>query len=274
MPVANRAPVAAFTHGTPVRRGVPVTFTSASSDPEDRLEGQAWDLDGDGAYDDGTGIRRRRARSRTPRATRSDCASPTSTAAATSSGWPSCPQNVLPSVKRRRVPGGPLRRHARDARPPRRPTATGAIAGIAWDVDDGDRRSTTVRARRSRARSARPGSSEVRARATDDAGGVAIADGRHRGARHGDGGVLGPPAMLEPAPKVKIAADADAQGREDPSLLGEGAARRDGARHLQGHALPGAEAGRRAPGPRSACAASSGATAAGPGSRSGSRSPT
>ena len=73
VPVADRAPVAGFTYAQPVRRGVPVTFTSTSSDPEGRLKDQAWDLDGDGAYDDGTGVSATRT-FHAPRATSSGCA--------------------------------------------------------------------------------------------------------------------------------------------------------------------------------------------------------
>ena len=37
------------------RAGQPVRFISSSCDPDGRLRGQAWDLDGDGAYDDARG---------------------------------------------------------------------------------------------------------------------------------------------------------------------------------------------------------------------------
>jgi len=54
--VGNRPPVARFTYAPQlVVKGQPVTFTSRSSDPEARLAGLEWDLDGDGAFDDGTG---------------------------------------------------------------------------------------------------------------------------------------------------------------------------------------------------------------------------
>ena len=54
--VANRPPVAAFTYapGSP-ESGDGVVLTSFSADPDGPLVSQAWDLDGDGAYDDGQG---------------------------------------------------------------------------------------------------------------------------------------------------------------------------------------------------------------------------
>ena len=52
--VHNRPPVAAFTFAPaePVR-GEPVILTSFSADPDGPLVSHAWDLDGDGAFDDG-----------------------------------------------------------------------------------------------------------------------------------------------------------------------------------------------------------------------------
>ena len=54
--VRNRPPVAAFTYapGTPAS-GDSVVLTSFSADPDGPLVSQAWDLDGDGAFDDGQG---------------------------------------------------------------------------------------------------------------------------------------------------------------------------------------------------------------------------
>ena len=54
--VANRPPVAAFSSApsAPLTRD-PVTLTSTSSDPDGTVAAQAWDLDNDGAFDDGTG---------------------------------------------------------------------------------------------------------------------------------------------------------------------------------------------------------------------------
>jgi PKD repeat protein len=53
---ANRAPISAFTFSPASPRvGEPVTFTSNARDPDGSLVAYAWDLDGDGKYDDGTG---------------------------------------------------------------------------------------------------------------------------------------------------------------------------------------------------------------------------
>lgn len=54
--VRNRPPVAAFTYapGAPVS-GDTVVLTSISADPDGPIVAQAWDLDGDGAFDDGQG---------------------------------------------------------------------------------------------------------------------------------------------------------------------------------------------------------------------------
>jgi PKD repeat protein len=53
--VANRSPVAVFSvaPASPVT-GAAVTFTSSSTDPDGTVASQAWDLDNDGAFDDGT----------------------------------------------------------------------------------------------------------------------------------------------------------------------------------------------------------------------------
>src|SRR4051812_25246875 len=53
--VANRAPVAAFSSSpASPSSGDTITFTSGSSDPDGSIASQAWDLDNDGVYDDGT----------------------------------------------------------------------------------------------------------------------------------------------------------------------------------------------------------------------------
>ena len=54
--ILNRPPVAsfAFVPAAPVAREL-VTFTSTAVDPDGPIVTQEWDLDGDGAFDDGTG---------------------------------------------------------------------------------------------------------------------------------------------------------------------------------------------------------------------------
>jgi len=60
--VGNQAPSASFAYSpsAPLRREA-VTFTSTSADPDGSIASQAWDLDGDGRYDDATGATARRS---------------------------------------------------------------------------------------------------------------------------------------------------------------------------------------------------------------------
>src|SRR5436190_3905745 len=54
--VTNRPPVASFTSGpASPSTGDAITFSSTSSDPDGSVASQAWDLDNDGQYDDGSG---------------------------------------------------------------------------------------------------------------------------------------------------------------------------------------------------------------------------
>jgi hypothetical protein len=55
--VFNRAPIATFTYAPLVPlSGDTVLLASTSVDPDGPIAGQAWDLDDDGAFDDGTGV--------------------------------------------------------------------------------------------------------------------------------------------------------------------------------------------------------------------------
>jgi YD repeat-containing protein len=55
--ITNRLPVAAFSSSpASPSTGDPITFTSSSTDPDGTIASQAWDLDNDGAYDDGTAV--------------------------------------------------------------------------------------------------------------------------------------------------------------------------------------------------------------------------
>jgi PKD repeat protein len=56
-PPPNQPPVATFTIDPPtISAGRIVTFVSTSTDPDGQVAAQAWDLNGDGVFDDGTGL--------------------------------------------------------------------------------------------------------------------------------------------------------------------------------------------------------------------------
>ena len=61
-PTPNAAPAAAFTvSSTTPAAGQTVTFTDTSTDSDGSIASRAWDLDGDGQYDDATGVTATRA---------------------------------------------------------------------------------------------------------------------------------------------------------------------------------------------------------------------
>jgi PKD repeat protein len=201
--VANRAPVAAFGFGRPVRRGTPVTFTSASTDPEGRIAGLAWDLDGDGAYDDGAGATATRTFT-TPTGNAVGLKVTDLEGGSDTERVVVVPDNLLPAISVAAFPADPFV----DSPVTLRATATdrdGAIAGVAWDLDDGDAFDDGTGATITRAFAA-PGLRQVRAQATDDAGAVAIAAAA---IEVRDGEV---PERLEPRPRVKVAATPTRKG--------------------------------------------------------------
>jgi hypothetical protein len=133
--VGNRKPTAVFEY-TPqfVARGKPVSFRSRSSDPEGRLGGHRWDLDGDGQFDDGAGD--------TARATFNGT-KPVSVGLRVSDRDGGIAERRMQIVPGNRPPDGTIA-VSPDPPQPGVPTtlaadvtdADGSVAGLAWDLDD------------------------------------------------------------------------------------------------------------------------------------------
>jgi PKD repeat protein len=167
--VLNRPPVAAFEVPV-VLRNEPAVFTSTSSDPEGRLSSVAWDLDGDGAFDDGD----------TPSVTRIFSTSATVTVSlhvADADGGQDTftadliPGNHSPTASFSQSParvltGEPVRFTSSAS------DADGAIASLEWDLGAG----FAVGAAEIETSYAVPGQYPVRLRATDNDGASATGE--------------------------------------------------------------------------------------------------
>ena len=198
----NRAPTAAFTVSDPApdKGEVVALDASGSSDPEGTALTYAWDLDGDGVFDDASGVRTSRAFTAggpaTVRLRVTDARGAVRETARTVTV-----RNTAPTIRVAAFPPGPFAGALVTL------TATaadpdGAIASIAWDIDAGAGFDDGTGARITRAFTT-PGRHEVRARATDDDGATAVA-GTTLGVREAE--------FLQPSPKVKVAATPTRRG--------------------------------------------------------------
>ena len=208
----NRDPVAAFTFSPdPAPQEQPVTFASQSTDPEGRLAAEAWDLDGDGAYDDATGasatVTFTSAAPRTIglRVTDQD-------GGAAEKQLVILPGNETPQVALHDLP-------ARAAE--RRPVtfnatshdADGTIAGYAWDLD-GDGAFDDGTGAVAATSFAIPGSRRVRLRVVDDDGGAATAQKTFSVVNRPPVAAFEvPTVMKQPAGDLHVASSSDPEGR-------------------------------------------------------------
>ena len=231
----NKLPTASFSVSdtTPVR-GQSVTFdASGSSDPEGTTLTYAWDLDNDGDYDDGTNVKASRSFAATGTATVrlqvKDAHNGTHTAQHTLTVQNEPPTASITPGDRSPLIQSPVTFTAVAGDP------DGTVAKREWDLDGDGGYADDAHDRHDRHRDLRDDGPEDRG---------APGDGRRRRDRRGDDdGHRARPARARARAEGEDHGRADAQGRDDPPLLGEGAARRDGARHLQGDALPGGQAG-------------------------------
>jgi PKD repeat protein len=201
--VDNDPPTASISASTRTPfSSTPVTFTADADDPDGSIASYAWDLDDDGAFDDGTAATATASfPTRGPATVRLRVVD--NEAAEAEASLAITVLNQLPAISVAAFPADPFV----DSPVTLRATATdrdGAIAGVAWDLDGGDAFDDGTGATITRA-FAFPGVQAVRAQATDDAGAVAIATAaievRDR-----------VPDRLEPAPKVKVAATPTRKG--------------------------------------------------------------
>jgi len=209
------APTATFTASdTTPRPGQTVTFTSTATDPQgdETLVEQAWDLDGDGDYDDATGPTASRAfptaGERRVGLRVTDAGGQTDTATLTLRVTP----NAAPAASFTRSPESPLVGEevtfTSTASDP-----DGTIATQAWDVDgdgqfdDGDRTSASTTF-------ASSGTKTVRLRVTDDEGAsdVSVVELVVRGT----GSPTASFAVTTPAPRTGTPVEFDATASSDP----------------------------------------------------------
>jgi PKD repeat protein len=133
--VRNRKPTAAFDYEPKfVAKDKPVDFTSRSSDPEGRLGGYRWDLDGDGRFDDAQGA--------TARATYKS-EKPVSVGLQVSDRDGGSAERRLQIVPGNRAPTATILSAPDPPQPGAPATLTaqasdpdGTVASLAWDVDD------------------------------------------------------------------------------------------------------------------------------------------
>lgn len=170
----NQVPNASMSISPGATAGQPVTFTDTSSDPDGYIAARAWDLDNDGAFDDGTGATATRtfpaAGTYTVRLQVTDNQGATAVATRTVT-VAAAPSNQAPAVTITSSPavvGAPVTLTATATDP------DGTITSIEWDLnDDGvytDATGTTATMTWPTA-----GDRVVRARATDNQGAVTTA---------------------------------------------------------------------------------------------------
>jgi YD repeat-containing protein len=168
---ANVPPAASFTASAdPVPTGTAITFTSTSTDSDGSVASQAWDLDDDGAFDDGTGATASRsftkAGSYTVRLKATDNRGASSTASRTVSVTNRPPTAAFGSAPAAPSTGDPVTFTSSSEDP------DGTIASQAWDLDNDGNFDNGTAATASRT-FAKAGTYTVGLKVVDDNGGSA-----------------------------------------------------------------------------------------------------